>query len=51
MAKVSQASENISIHAPSRERLSFGMVFIMRLLFQSTLPHGSDLAVKAYLFR
>ena len=35
----------ISIHAPSRERLaSTGIVYPI-LLFQSTLPHGSDVVV------
>ena len=34
---------NISIHAPSRERPPLFVVpFISNLLFQSTLPHGSD---------
>ena len=33
----------ISIHAPSRERLSLNTVLKSRPVFQSTLPRGSDL--------
>ena len=33
---------DISIHAPSRERLAAVMFLASPLLFQSTLPHGSD---------
>ena len=32
----------ISIHAPSRERLTFVAFFNGNIIFQSTLPHGSD---------
>ncbi len=33
---------SISIHAPSRERLRYILDLILFLLFQSTLPRGSD---------
>ena len=33
---------SISIHAPSRERPTAAGLVTMNLLFQSTLPHGSD---------
>ena len=33
----------ISILAPSRERLSFSLSPYLFLIFQSTLPHGSDI--------
>ena len=33
---------SISIHAPSRERLSFEILSSRSIKFQSTLPHGSD---------
>ena len=37
---------DISIHAPSRERLVIFLVMVMLLSrFQSTLPHGSDSAI------
>ena len=36
---------NISIHAPSRERLKLWPSFIRLNLFQSTLPHGSDFKI------
>ena len=32
----------ISIHAPSRERPRFESAFVIFVLFQSTLPRGSD---------
>ena len=35
----------ISIHAPSRERLRFHKFLLPVLLFQSTLPRGSDLSL------
>ena len=34
----------ISIHAPSRERLHSPLVTMLVIIFQSTLPHGSDSA-------
>ena len=37
----------ISIHAPSRERLRQYEIAFQTMLFQSTLPHGSDIAFKA----
>ena len=39
----SRLLNEISIHAPSRERLPPRMFLDLRFLFQSTLPHGSDL--------
>ena len=33
---------SISIHAPLRERLFYTPLFILLVLFQSTLPYGSD---------
>ena len=44
-AKVSPASESISIHAPLRERLVFAQHLKATAIFQSTLPYGSDLLV------
>ena len=35
---------NISIHAPSRERLTAGQINRFIIIFQSTLPRGSDWA-------
>ena len=37
------AKQEISIHAPSRERLTALIKYIHSIKFQSTLPHGSDL--------
>ena len=39
----------ISIHAPSRERRSAPTFAISTLAFQSTLPHGSDIALISQL--
>ena len=42
----------ISIHAPSRERPAIPMAFVsIALLFQSTLPHGSDRDFRVMLGR
>ena len=38
----------ISIHAPSRERPSVTIITLPSLLFQSTLPRGSDLCAVLY---
>ena len=40
--------ERISIHAPSRERLRFSAIMMAALLFQSTLPRGSDADSSSY---
>ena len=36
---------DISIHAPSRERPQFATLLRKAVVFQSTLPHGSDYVV------
>ena len=41
--EVKGCSRYISIHAPSRERRSWPYGPFLREVFQSTLPHGSDL--------
>ena len=41
---VQQAHAEISIHAPSRERLAICRLFAFcQIVFQSTLPRGSDM--------
>ena len=41
-------ADMISIHAPSRERQRFMCKALMTMIFQSTLPHGSDLFAEPY---
>ena len=42
-------SKAISIHAPSRERLNLSEKEILEVVFQSTLPHGSDLKMLLFM--
>ena len=44
----SRPSSRISIHAPSRERLDFRRKPIKIIIFQSTLPRGSDDGVSSW---
>ena len=41
----------ISIHAPSRERLQDILICVSVVIFQSTLPHGSDCNLLSALLR
>ena len=43
--------QTISIHAPSRERLMINFMMLSIMIFQSTLPHGSDYAHQNHKFQ
>ena len=43
-------NSSISIHAPSRERLVLLYLIVLMVLFQSTLPRGSDAKQVLHLF-
>ena len=43
LSKTSNGIKEISIHAPSRERLPAFKILLFAIIFQSTLPRGSDI--------